>query len=157
MKKKVYLETTIPSYITSKPNRDIIVLARQEITREWWENYKAEYQLFVSQTVIDEISGGDEHYAKSRIELIKSIAFLQADKNIEDLALKYFSYFNFPEKAIRDAAHLAYAVFYQMDYLLTWNCKHLANGKIREGLHKFNMQSGFTTPEICTPEELMSS
>jgi len=152
---RVYLETTIPSYMVSRPSRDIIVLAHQEITKEWWNNCRSDYELYISQIVIDEISEGDENLAQKRNEIINNIPLLEYNNDVEKLALKYFEHFQFPKKALRDAFHLAFAVYYEIDFLLTWNCAHLANAIVRTNLSKFNNKLDFKTPDICTPEELI--
>lgn len=153
--KKVYLETTIPSYMASRPSRDIIVLSHQEITNEWWANNRHNYKLFISQVVIDEIGGGDKELIQKRYTLIKNIPLLEYNNDVEILALKYFEHFKFPKRALRDAFHIAFAVNYNIDFLLTWNCSHLANANIRANLVKFNYKLGYNTPDICTPEELI--
>jgi hypothetical protein len=152
--KKTYIETTIPGYLVSKPARDIIILCHQEITKEWWENYRQDYELYISPIVIEEINNGDPNYSKKRIDLIQEIPALDYDNQIENLAQHYMEYFNFNEKILRDVYHISYAVFYEMDFLLTWNCKHLANAHIRAQLSRINLKLGYNTPDICTPEEL---
>ncbi len=153
--KKVYIETTIPSYIIAKPSRDILVLSHQEVTRDWWENYRRKFKLFISQIVINEVSIGDEILARKRLKLVRNINTLITNQEIENLAQEYYNYFDFPERAIRDAFHIAYSVYYEMDFLLTWNCTHLANAYIRLELVEYNNKKGYRTPDICTPEELM--
>lgn len=151
---KVYLETTIPSYIISRTSRDIIVLSHQEITKEWWETNRPNYEIYISQIVIDEISEGNKELAQKRNELIYNLPLLEYNNEVEKLALKYFEYFKFPKRALRDAFHLAFAVYYEIDFLLTWNCTHLANANIRLNLAKLNYKLSYNTPDICTPEEL---
>jgi len=153
--KKIYLETTIPSYLVAKPSRDIVLLSHQELTKEWWENHRKDFKLFISQIVINEIRAGDKILSSKRLKLVKGIPSLEINKEIEDLAMKYFKYFNFPERAIRDAFHIAFSVFHKIDFLLTWNCAHLANPYTRSELADYNNKIGYRTPDICTPEELM--
>ena len=155
MKKKVYIETTIPSYLVAKPSRDIIILGRQDLTREWWENERLNYKLYISVTVLDEVKRGNAEMAKRRIEILQGITILPTVMEVEKLAEKYFVYFNFPKKAERDAFHMAYAVYYKMDYLLSWNCSHLSNAGILKGLLKYNSKLGLETPIICTIDEIM--
>ena len=155
MKKKVYIETTIPSYLVAKPSRDIVLLTHQEFTKQWWESCKDDYELFTSQETIDEANSGDPVYAKQRYEILETLQLLDPATEVEQLANEYFKYFNFPVKALRDAAHLAFAVYYELDYLLTWNCKYLANASIRSRLHRLNDSLGYKTPDVCTPEELI--
>ncbi len=150
----VYLETTIPSYLISKPSRDIIIIAHQEITRNWWENERHKYELFISEIVIDEITEGNLKYSKERLHIIKKTKILTIDANLIKLAEKYMNNFNFPGRLLRDVFHIAFAVYYEIDYLLTWNCKHIANAHFKKQLEKYNNEMKVKSPEICTPEEL---
>jgi predicted nucleic acid-binding protein len=150
----VYIETTIPSYLVSEPSRDVVIIGHQQLTQNWWENEKKKYELFISEIVIEEISRGNPHYSKQRLEIIKDAKLLILDDNITKIAENYMQNFNFPEKLLRDVFHVAYAVYYEIDYLLTWNCKHIANAHFKKQLEIFNNKEGYKTPEICTPEEL---
>jgi predicted nucleic acid-binding protein len=152
LKKSVYIETTIPSYYLSRPSRDIIVLAHQEITRVWWEKRLTLYRPYISQVVIEEIKRGDESAAKKRLELIAGFEILEATTEIEKLASRYMGVLNLPAKAIRDAAHLAFACMYHIDFLVTWNCTHLANAEIIRTLGAYNLSNDIPVPIICTPE-----
>jgi predicted nucleic acid-binding protein len=151
---KVYIETTIPSYVVSRLSRDITVLSHQKITEEWWEVKRYDYDLFISQIVIDEITAGDSRLAAKRNELIADLPMLEYNSDIEKLAHRYHAYLGLPEKSFRDAFHIAFATYYEMDYLLTWNCRHLANAAIRSKLTGYNFKLGYRTPDLCTPEEL---
>ncbi len=153
--KKVYIETTIPSFIITKPSRDISILSHQEVTRDWWDNYRKQFELYVSQAVINEITLGDRNLAQKRIDIVKGLTVLQFNDNIFELGSKYLKKLNFPEKILGDAFHIAFAVFYKMDFLLTWNCAHPAIANTRIKLAELNLQLGYKTPDICTPEELM--
>ena len=90
MKKKIYIETTIPSYLAAGPSRDIIILGRQDLTREWWENNRQNYKLYISATVLDEVKRGNAEMAKKRMELLKGITILPTTMEVEKLAEKYF-------------------------------------------------------------------
>lgn len=155
MKESIYLETTVVSYYTSRPSRDIIVLAHQEITRQWWPNAMKRYNVFISEIVVEEASFGDTEAAKRRLEELKDFPHLELNNKIEEIAQVYMDKLDIPEKSFRDAAHLAVASMHNIDYLVTWNCAHLANGEIIKKLMKINESFGFYTPIICTPEELM--
>ena len=156
-KYKLYLETTIPSYIAARPSRDIVVLAHQQITQDWWDNCKEGYEMYISQIVIEEIISGDPSVANERFSLIEDFHVLDLTNDIEKLTSEYMEYFNFPKHTLRDAFHLAFSVGYEMDILLTWNCKHLANEAIRKKLRTYNESRGLTVPSICTPEELLTN
>lgn len=155
MKKKVYIETTIPSYLAAKSSRDITILYHQEITKEWWNKYKDNFELYISEIVFEEASRGDKEYSQLRVDILKTLNLLDVDNEIEQITNIYINHFSFPKKSIRDASHIAYSVFYKMDFLLTWNCRHLANAEIRSELAKINNKLGFPTPDICTPLELI--
>jgi len=157
MKESVYLETTVVSYFTSKPSRDIIALARQEITREWWSKSINRFDVFISEVVIEEARIGDPEAARRRLEQLKDFPNLELDDEVEKLTRLYLEKLDIPEKSFRDAAHLAVASIHGIDYLVTWNCTHLANGEIIKKLMKLNAAFGIHTPIICTPEELMEA
>lgn len=155
MKESLYLETTVVSYYTSKPSRDIIVLAHQEITREWWYKAIKRFDCFISEVVVEEVSLGDRESAKRRLEELKNFPHLELNDKVEEMAQVYMERLEFPKKSFRDAVHLAVASVHNIDYLITWNCTHLANGEVIKKLMKINGSFGIHTPIICTPEELM--
>lgn len=155
MKDAIYLETTVVSYYTSRPSRDIIALAHQEITREWWSKAMKRFDVYISEVVIEEASMGNPEAARRRLETLKDFPHLELNAEVEELTQLYFKELDIPEKSFRDAAHLAVASVHNIDYLITWNCKHLANGEVIKRLMKLNAKFGFHTPLISTPEELM--
>jgi predicted nucleic acid-binding protein len=155
VKATVYIETTIISYLTAKPSRDLIVAAHQQITAEWWEHVRPETDCFVSPFVIQEVSRGDSEFADKRLAAISDMPVLALNEDVQGLANTYFDATNLPEKAKLDAFHLAIAVWYRMDYVLSWNCRHIASGRVQRMLHDINARLGVPTPVLCTPEELM--
>ncbi len=155
MKESIYLDTSVVSYHTSNPSRDIIVLAHQEITRQWWHKAVKRYDVFISEVVIEEASFGDPEAAKRRLEELIDFPHLELDNKVEEMAKIYMERLDIPEKSFRDAAHLALASTHNIDYLVTWNCTHLANGAVIKKLVMINNSLGIHTPIICTPEELM--
>jgi hypothetical protein len=155
MKPSVYVETTIISYLTARPSRDLIIAAHQQITIEWWESVRPSVVCFVSPFVIDEASRGDSDYAQRRLAVIKDFYILKVNAQIADLAREYFAALNIPEQAKLDAFHLAIAAWHKMDYVLSWNCKHIASGRVQKMLQEVNARIGIHTPIVCTPEELM--
>lgn len=157
MKPTLYLETTIPSYYTARPVRDVIVIAHQEITRTWWEHRLPLFEVYISSVVLEEARQGDPEPARRRLEVLAGFPVLDATPAIESLAAMYMTHLTLPGKALRDAAHLAFACGYEMDYLVTWNCTHIANAEIRRRLMAINAAMGRQTPIICTPEELMGT
>lgn len=155
MKPKIYIETSIVSYLTSKPSRDIIIAAHQQITNNWWENQRVEYDLYTSQIVVDEASAGDPKAAHERLEKLNYLSLLEITDEIIGLSEKLMENKCLPPKAVEDSLHIAIASIHNMDYLLTWNCKHIANAKMRPLIEKVIYDSGFLAPIICTPEELL--
>ena len=151
----VYIESTVISYYTGRPSRDLIVAAHQELTQEWWENISPKCSLFISQFVLDEISRGDQEAVNKRIKAIEGIPLLEVVQPIVNLGIEYYDAIGIPEKARTDAFHIAIAVYHGLDYLVTWNCTHITGGRVRGIVEKINDKHGFATPIICTPEELM--
>jgi len=151
----VYIETTVISYLVSRPSRDILIAAHQQVTNEWWENRRQKFECFISQVVIDEIQAGDSQVAKKRLHEVKNFQVLEATYEAEHLTREIIAAGVIPEKAVGDAAHIAIATVNEMDYLLTWNCRHLANAQLIRRVSVFCNKKGFNMPVICTPEELM--
>jgi hypothetical protein len=155
MKPTLYLETTIPSYLKARKSRDIIQTARQQITAEWWDKRLDDFDIFLSQIVIDEANEGDPVASAKRMELIKAFPLLEITEEVRDLANVIIVGQIIPEKATRDALHVAVATYHEMSFLLSWNCKHIANAEIIKKLQKTIADEGFELPVICTPEELL--
>lgn len=154
---KVYLETTIPSYLAAKVSRDLVIAAHQQITQEWWQTAHGRFELYISEAVLDEVRAGDPEAVERRLQLIESLPVLALNKDVRSLTRHYDRTLGLSGKARADIPHLAYAVAYQMDYLVTWNCAHLANGEMIRRLFEANAQLGRSTPLIVTPEEILES
>ena len=157
MKPKVYLETTIPSYLTARPSRDLVTAAHQQITREWWDTRRHAFDLFISQMVIDEASAGDPDAAARRLEALAPLSLLDPRAEGADLAQALIEQVPLPVSATADALHIAIAVVNGMDYLLTWNCTHIANAVLRSQIETVCRSKGFAVPIICTPDELLEA
>jgi len=155
MKAKVYLETTIPSYLVARPSRDLLIAAHQQLTREWWESRGPQFDLFVSEPVLEEAAAGDAILAKKRLVLLAEIRVLALTEGILKLAESLVAEGPIPPKAGGDALHIAIATAYACEYLLTWNCRHIANAEIQRAARLVVRRHGFELPTICTPEELM--
>ncbi len=155
MKKHVYIETTIVSYLTSRPSRNLIIAGRQELTREWWENRSNEFHLYASELVTEEASNGDETAARKRLDILEEMEFLDLTDEAVKLAELLVTKGPIPRKALDDAVHLAVATIYGMEFLLTWNCKHLANAEMTEAVGEVLRAEGYKPPVVCTPELLM--
>jgi len=155
MKPRLYLETTIPSYLTSRPSRDLIIAGHQQITREWWERRRNAFQLHISQLVVDEASAGDPHAAGERLKVIQDYPLLDITPEVGVLASSFLASGVIPRKSATDAAHIAIAAVHGMDFLITWNCVHIANAVIAKAVAKICRQHDCESPVICTPEELL--
>ena len=151
----VYLETTFISYLTAQPSRDLLVAAHQQTTQDWWTTRRGEFTCYVSQVVIDEVSAGDPDESKKRLSAISNLSALDVTPEAEVLTQNILSRGILPPSAVRDAAHIAVAGVHAIDYLLTWNCKHLANARIMRRIESVCEGLGYRMPIICTPEELM--
>ncbi len=154
MKYKVYIETTIPSYLTAWPSRDLVKAAQQQATREWWRT-RDRFDLLASQLVIEESSAGDPQAAKERLEALAGIPVLRISKAATALAGRLVERVPLPDKAAADALHIAIAVVGGVNYLLTWNCRHIANAAMRHRIETVCRTEGYEPPVICTPVELM--
>lgn len=155
MSETVYIETSILGYLTARPSRDIVVAANIEITREWWDMRRRDFQLYSSQAVVKETSQGDAAIASQRLEILRDFLLLDLNQSVLDLAEQFLSRSNLPAKADVDAVHIAAATVHGMDYLLTWNCKHIANAQIQGKLADISLDFGYELPILCTPYELL--
>jgi hypothetical protein len=152
---RIYIESTIPSYVVARPARDLIQAAHQQLTRDWWDLQRVNHKLFTSQIVLDEISAGERAMAECRLELMAEITLLDLTDEANALTKEILGSGLLPATADRDAAHIALASIHEMDILLTWNCRHIANAAIVGRLRKLVAKQGHTLPEIYTPDELM--
>ena len=155
MKPKVYLETTIPSLLTAWPSRDVLIAGQQQATRDWWTERRRYYDLFVSVLVMKEAERGDATAVRERLAKLQTCQVLPYPPEAEDLTRALLSSRLIPAKAETDAAHVAIAAVHGLDFLLTWNCRHIANAAIVEKLREICTAEGFPAPVICTPHELM--
>ena len=152
----VYLETTIPSYLTAWRSPELVMAARQQITRDWWDSRRHDFELFVSQLVIDEASAGDPEAAARRLELLEGVPLLEPQDDTDVLVEALIRRLSLPDRAAADAVHIALAVVNGMDFLLSWNCTHIANAAYRPVIESVCRSLGYEPPVICTPEELMT-
>ncbi len=153
MKPSVYIESSVISYLVARPSQSVVVAGHQATTAAWWERSLPEFQPFVSLLVVEEISAGDPAEAHKRLQSIEGFAVLRVPQEARALASEYFDASPLPERARADAVHVALATHHGMDCLVTWNCRHIANEKIRAIVRGINERHGLATPEICTPEE----
>lgn len=155
-KPTLYVETTVLSYLAARPSRDIIVQAHQQITWDWWESERENYELYISEIVLQEIVEGDPIAAQRRESFMGNLVILDMSDAVRNLARELEKFLNLPKRAELDALHLSFAIEYEINYLLTWNCSHLANGLIISRLKEFELKTSRVTPVIVTPEELIS-
>lgn len=154
LKKKVYVETSVISNLTARPSLNIRDAARQIATSQWWENDRQEFELYSSMLVMREALAGDQSAAARRVEKLKELNTLEITPDMEMLAEKLLAATAVPRTSFEDAVHIACATIHKMDYLLTWNCKHIANAVTMPKIYKVCKAAGYECPVLCTPEQL---
>jgi hypothetical protein len=152
-----YVETTVLSVLTSRPARDIVQMALQQLTSEWWDAASGRFELFSSDFVLREASRGDREAAGKRMEIAEGLAELAVTPAVAALAKRSLKETGLPSKAQLDAAHLACAAVHRMDFLVTWNCTHIANAVLMPQMQATCRTAGHKYPQICTPQELMTT
>jgi hypothetical protein len=153
---RTYLDTSVISYVTNWLSRDIVTLAHQQITRDWWQTHRGKFDLHVSELVVFEAGRGDAAAAQARLDLIQGLPVLQINAAARSLAESIFRSTTLPDKATADALHIALAAVNGMDFLVTWNCAHIANGVVLKIVNAVCRENGYDPPIVCTPEELMT-
>lgn len=151
----LYIETTIVGHLAGRLLAEPTVLARQQLTRDWWQNHTDQYCLYISQLVVDECSAGDGSAAQERLAFIANLEMLDGTTATDSLATALIAAKAIPATEPRDAFHIAIAATNGVKYLLTWNFKHIANATLRKRIEGVCRDSGFEPPTICTPEELL--
>lgn len=152
---RVYIETTFVSYLTARASRDLIVAGHQQITQDWWDTRRGDYELCVSQLVLREAADGDPQAAQERLDVLATMTMLEIKEEAVELAEELVQSGALPAKAGNDALHIAVAAIHRVPYLLTWNCRHMANATMRNQIESVCAGKGFKAPIICTPEEMM--
>lgn len=155
MSETVYIETSILGYLTARSTRNLILAANIEVTKEWWESSRSAFTLYVSQVVLDEVAQGDAEIALKRLEILNGVPIVELNQSVRNLSAQFLSRSNLPPKASDDAVHIAAATVHGLDYLLTWNCKHIANAQIQRKLAEISLDFGYQLAIICTPYELL--
>ncbi|MHB8777056.1 MAG: type II toxin-antitoxin system VapC family toxin [Anaerolineales bacterium] len=155
MKSKVYVETSVISYLTARASRDIIIAANQQVTQEWWQERRPNFDVYISQLVEQEISSGDAEAVAKRQQALTSCSFLDITPEAVNLAERLIEQNAIPRQAAEDALHIAVATVSGTDYLLTWNFKHIANAAMRANVELVCRLNGYEPPVICSPMELM--
>lgn len=151
----VYLETSIIGYLASRPSRDLVTAANQQLTRDWWDERRKQYDLYVSETVLAECSAGNAQSVQDRLDAIADIPVLDLTELAEKLAEDLIKQIPLPNNAEVDALYIAIATVNGINYLLTWNCARIANAAIQPRIEAICRSAGFEPPTICTPQQLM--
>ena len=154
MTAKVYIETTVVSYLAGRPSRDLVVAAHQQVTRDWWERSCDRVDMVASHLVRKEAAAGDPRAAQERLDILAKMTLLEISEEALTLAQRLVGAGAVPENAGADALHIAIAVVGGADYLVTWNCTHLANAAMRLRIEEVCRSAGYRPVVICTPEEL---
>jgi len=154
VKPTVYIETSVISYLTARPSRDLRLAADQKATRDWWRDARVHFELFVSPFVISEAKAGDPSAAALRIETLSEIGVIQEQPVATRLAASLLRGLSLPDTADMDAFHIAMAAVHGINCLLTWNCRHINNATMKPRMRVICQDEGFNCPEICTPLEL---
>lgn len=157
MKVRLYLETTIVSYLVARPSRDVVLAAHQAMTHDWWKKRLKDFDVYVSEVVLNESSAGDATFARKRLEWLAPFPVLRATADVQSLTNALLKSGVVPQKAAGDAAHIAHAAVHRMHFLMTWNCRHIANAEILRQVEKVCQAHGHKCPVVCTPHELMGS
>ena len=157
MAERVYIETTVVSYLTARPSRDVVIAGHQQVTNQWWDTRRSNYELCVSELVLDEAGAGDAQAAQERLLVLRPMLVLETTGEAMELAKELLQAGALPAKAADDALHIAVAASQTVPFLLTWNCRHLANAILRPVIEAVCKAKGFQAPIICTPEELLEA
>lgn len=153
--KRLYVETSVVSYLTARPSANLLVAANQKITVDWWATRKREFVSYVSNVVLEEAGRGDSVAASQRLEALAGIPVLDITDDAVALSREFVNRGALPSKALDDALHVAISAVSEMDFLLTWNCRHIDNAEIKPVIRRICQENGHQCPEICTPQELM--
>ena len=151
----VYIETTIISYLTARPSKDLVQRAHQRLTRTWWRNRRSRFELYVSPLVLQEAAAGDPVRARRRLTVLEGVPVLGPTPDAIQLAHSLMNRGPLPKNAEVDALHIAIAAVHGIEYLLTWNCTHIANAQMRSKIEAVCRLENYEPPVLCTPEELM--
>jgi hypothetical protein len=151
----VYLETGFISLLVANPSRDLVTAANQQSTRDWWRLRRADFVCVASSEVVREASAGDPQEVRKRLETLRELTLLRLTPEAESITRALLATGALPARAQTDAVHLGIAAAARADYLLTWNCRHLANAQILRRLEAEAKRTGWKLPKVCTPPELM--
>ena len=154
-KPTVYIETSIVSYLAARPSRDPVTLRNQQLTHRWWNTQRQRYALHTSAEVLTEAAAGDPPTARRRVDLLSSLPLLSLREDVDELAELLQVRVPLPPRAGTDALHIAFAAVYGITYVLTWNCKHIANPRLWPLMERICSARGIEMPVLCTPHDLL--
>lgn len=155
MKPSLYVETSVIGYLTSWPRQDVTVAGHQNTTKLWWSTAVERFDLFVSQVVVRECSDGDSDAVRARLASIDDRSVLPITLETEALAAALVQGNAVPESQPNDALHIALAAVHRVQYLVSWNFRHIVNASLRPAIERVCREAGYHPPIICTPEELL--
>ena len=155
MKPNVYIETSVVSYYTSRPSRDLVTAARQQVTRDWWEDSRSHFEAYISPLVLEEAADGDTSAAQDRLDALAGMPVLQITDEAESLAVAMIKAGSIPQENSEDALHIALATVNGMDFLITWNFTHINNAIMKKAIIRVIEDYGYECPVICSPDELI--
>ncbi len=155
MKPTVYVETSVISYLTSRYSRDLVISARQQVTHQWWDTAEDRFVLLISPMVQEEMAQGDPDAVKSRLAAASKLRILPVTEIVLGRVIDLTSSLGLPKKALADIYHIAYCIAYEVDFLVTWNCTHIANPYVLRRLRDLANQGSFFLPTIVTPDSLL--
>ena len=157
MKRRVYIETSVVSYLASRASRDVVSAGRQQLTHSWWETRRPVFDLVISEVVLKEVRAGDPGAAGRRMEFVVDLPLLDITDEATELAALLIEQVPLPPPAAVDAAHIAVAAYHGVDFLLTWNLAHIANAALRRRVEEVYRAQRYQVPILCTPDELMEN
>lgn len=156
-RKLVYIETSIVSYLTARPTNDLLAAAWQKATIDWWDTQRSRFDLYTSSVVSEEAGRGSAEAAARRLQALSGIPLLAITDEVVALSKALIDRGALPTKAIGDSLHIAVSAVHAIDYLLTWNCRHIDNAEMKPVVRSVCAEHGYASPEICTPQELMGA
>ncbi len=154
-KKTVYRETSIVSYLTARPSDNLLAAAWQKVTVDWWETQRSRFTLYISAVVLEEAGRGDSNAIERRIKALEGIPLLEANDEVRTLSKILLTEKALPPRAVDDSLHIALSAVHGIDFLLTWNCRHIDNAETKPLIRNICFANGYNCPEICTPQEFM--
>ena len=152
---RAYIESSVPSFYAARPSRQLALLAKQQATKDWWDAGWSGLEIVTSLETLDEIARGESEKAKERVELVADLPLLEVNEDVADIANDLVLSGIVPDKAASDAIHIAIASVHRVEFLVTWNFKHIANPFLRERIRELITKNGFQMPTMCSPEELL--